>query len=720
MQHDYAAPMTDISTVPYSSLRRGGNCGRLGTPRRLLAAPLVGLLVTAAVLLTPGLASADSSSSLTVVGTSDLSDSGLIPTLIQPAFHAAFPQFTFKYIGTATGTAINDAESGSAGASVLIVHAESLENQFVASGFSFEPYGRAIFTNDFVLAGPTGDPAGVGADGAHNVVQAFADVATAGINGGGTPKATFVSRGGTSGTTVEEHKIWAMVAAMATPPTGLLLCTVNSTDGGGETPIAAGNGVTASGQACPNSGALPTGSALPPWYVATGLTQGPNVVAANACNGYPSGPNSCYVLTDRGTFDYAASGLDPAGAIPGLKIVTRDDSPSAPGGQFFLTNYFHAYIINPNKPDEQVNLTAAQDLLNFLTSPIVQSQLRTYLDDTSDPGGAPFVADASPEISVTSGFPSTVAAGHTVTVTGTLTNAEPGYPSLSGKTVSVDELLAGVPVRVASGTTNSAGGFSIAFTPPSSGSYELATGQIQQIENSQVNPVFGDILSPAATSPSSMSVQASIAIINARGSAGGASVTGSVSPAAPDGNANVTILARRQGSTGAFTQVGGESLTGGQGSYAANAALLPGKWQLEATYTDPGELLSATSSTVNVTVPSSSTTVRFKKLKVRKGHVTLTGTLSAAPSTAGATVQLYAMRTAKLGKSGSTKSVRMDVVARAAVSFPRVGKTSIGRGKTKFTIRAKLKRGYRYVLQLKYAPKGASSSYSRLKSLTVR
>ena len=68
-----------------------------------------------------------------------------------------------------------------------------------------------------------------------------------------------------------------------------MLCGVSSANGGGETPIAAGHGVTASGQACPGAGALPKGAALPKWYVATGLTQGPNVQAANACNGFPSG-----------------------------------------------------------------------------------------------------------------------------------------------------------------------------------------------------------------------------------------------------------------------------------------------------------------------------------------------------------------------------------------------------------------------------------------------
>jgi ABC-type tungstate transport system permease subunit len=683
--------------------------------------PLLGLVIAAVMLLTPGLAAADNSSSLTVIGTSDVSDSGLMSNLIQPQFHAAFPQFTFKYVGTSTGNAINSAMSGAAGASVLIVHAASLENQFVAGGFSQEPFGRAIFTNDFVLGGPaSGDPAGVAANGQHNIVQAFADIAAAGDNGGGTPKVTFVSRGGTPGTTVEEHQIWALVDKSGLTPSGVLLCTVSAGNGGGETPIAAGNGVSASGQPCPNNGSLPSGGQLPKWYVITGVSQGPNVVLANSCNGFQSPANTCYVLTDRGTFDFLASGTDPIGAIPNLGIVTRGpQDASAPGGPDLLVNYFHAYVINPSKPGETVNLTAAQDFVNFLTSPALQSQLKVYLDDLDpkiDPAGAPFVADASPDLTA-SGFPSTNNGGSSVTVTGQLTNAEVGYPALANKTVNVDELVGGVPVPVKSGTTNSSGGYSITFVPPSSGSYQVSTGQIQMIEDTSLSPVFGDLLSPAATDPVKVNVQGAVTISSTKGSAGGATATGVVSPGAPDSNATVEILARRQNSTEGFSQAGGTSLSSGQSAYAVTASLQPGKWQLETSYRDPGELSAATSRPVNVTVPPNSTTVGFKSVKVRHGKLTISGKLSQASGAGGATVKLFALRTAAL--SGS-HSVRRIVRVRADVSFPRVGKTSLGAGKNKFTIKAKLKRGFRYVLQLQYAPKGAPSSFSKLKTVAVR
>jgi tungstate transport system substrate-binding protein len=576
-------------------------------PRRALALACAACLCLFA--LPAGAAQADSPTSLTVVGTSDVSDSGLSPNVILPQFHAAYPQFVYKYIGTATGTAITNAETGSVGASVLIVHAASLENQFVAGGYSYEQYGRAIFTNDFILAGPSGDPAGVAGNAGSNIVQAFEDIATAGINGGGTPKVTFVSRGGTPGTTVEEHQIWALVASN-NPPAGLLLCAVSAANGGGDTPIASGNGVTANGQPCPNSGALPTAGQLPTWYVATGLTQGPNVVAANACTGYQSPANTCYVLTDRGTYDYLISGVDPAGTIGLANLTHGPQSATAPGGANLLVNYFHAYIINPAKPNEAVNLPAAQHFVDLLTSPSFQSQLKYYLNATSDRLGAPFVADASPMLTA-SALPSTDKAGKAVTVTGTLSNVEPGYPALAGKTVSVDEIVAGIPVPVGSGTTTPTGTYSISFVPKATGDYEVATVPIAQIESgTTLSPPFGDLLSPAATNPVQMTVSAP--------------------PSGP-----------------------------------------------------------------------SASSVSLKNATVKKGRLTVSGTVRPAPTASGAQVELLAVH----GTGGGR--------------LKEIAHTSVGKGKTTFAIKAKLKRGSRYALQLEYVQKDQPAAFSRLSSIDV-
>jgi ABC-type tungstate transport system permease subunit len=672
--------------------------------RRLLVLPVLGLVAAAVFLTAPAEASADTSSSLTVIGTSDMSDSGLVPNAIQPGFQKAYPQYTFKYIGTGSGNAIAQAESGAAGASVLVVHAESLENEFVAGGYSYEQYGRALWINDFVLAGANADPAGVAANASNNVAQAFADVAAAGINGGGTPKATFVSRGGTAGTTVSEHAVWQLVSTSGLAPAGLLLCTLSSANGGGETPIAAGNGVTASGQPCPNNGALPPGTALPAWYAATGLSQGPNVQAANACNGFPSGANSCYVYTDSGTYDYLASGTDPAGMIPALRIVTQDNGATAPGGPHELINYFHGYIINPSKPGQTVNLPAAQAFLNYITSPTVQAQVAAYLQGH----GTPFTPTASPLLT-SSPFPATflARAGKKLTVKGTLTNAQPGYPVLSGETVAVSKVVNGLPVSVATGKTDSQGNYSISFVPPTTGNYEVTTNQIAKVENSSLNPVFGDLLSPAATTPKKITVHSVITQLASTTQGGQALIRGKVSPGTGHVKATVTLFATPVGSKQGFKKVGTYKLAANDANFAV---VLPtvgaSTWLVKAKYADSGQVVAATARTIKVTVGAKpNTSVSFSSVKVAKqgGKVTVSGTINPGASARGATIEVLTMKTAG-----------------AAPQFGEKTTVKLGPATTKFTVHLKLKTGNRYFLRLVNKQTGQSPSDSGLKTVNVK
>jgi ABC-type tungstate transport system permease subunit len=619
-------------------------------PRRLIA-PLAAA-AAALMLLTPSLARADSSSTLTVVGTSDVSDSGLIQNVIQPAFQAAYPQFTFKYIGTATGTAITDAETGAVGASALIVHAASLENQFVAGGYSYEPYGRALWTNDFVLAGPTADPAGVRANAANGVAQAFADVASAGIAG----KATFVSRGGTPGTTVEEHQIWALVAQNNLESSGLVLCVVNAANGGGETPIAAGAGVT-NGQLCPNAGALPPGSALPSWYKASGLTQGPNVVNANACD-YSSGANSCYVFTDRGTYDYLQSGTDPAGAVPNLTILTQNNGATAPGGQYALVNYFHGYIINPSKPGQTVNLPAAQDFLNLITSPTIQAQLAHYL--ASSAGGAPFTADASPLITTTKKLPKKYTASKPLDISGTVANAQPGYPALGGVVVTLNHVAGSVTVPVATAKTSKTGGFTLKVTLPASGSYTLSTPQFSQIENATLDPVYGDTLSPAVTSASKISVKGVVSALSATSLGGRALVTGAVSPSSGHVKGRVTVYARRAGSKVRYRKLTALKLAATDGRFATVATLKPGHWQIKAFFSDKGTVQTSAAQTTTVTVAAAATAhIAGTGGSVSKSGALTTHVRFSPKATKGAKVSLVV---AKLSATGAPARSTLDSV----------------------------------------------------------
>ncbi len=134
---------------------------------RVIVVFLAVLAVLVGFALSPPASRAETNSTtLTIVGTSDVSDSGLSNVLT-----ADFTSFydnahrgvhiSVGYKGEGTQAAITDAEAGNG--SALLVHAASLENQFVGSGFSLEKYGRAVFHGDFVLLGPTSDPAHVDA-----------------------------------------------------------------------------------------------------------------------------------------------------------------------------------------------------------------------------------------------------------------------------------------------------------------------------------------------------------------------------------------------------------------------------------------------------------------------------------------------------------------------------------------------------------------------------
>ncbi len=100
-----------------------------------------------------------------------------------------------RHIGAGTGEALKIAEKGNI--DLVMVHARSLEEKFVAAGFGTE---RIPFMyNDFVIVGPSGDPAGV--RGLKSATAALAKIAA--------KAAPFVSRGDKSGTHVAETELWA-------------------------------------------------------------------------------------------------------------------------------------------------------------------------------------------------------------------------------------------------------------------------------------------------------------------------------------------------------------------------------------------------------------------------------------------------------------------------------------------------------------------------------
>jgi len=131
--------------------------------------------------------------------TTSTQDTGLLDVLV-PAFEHA-TGYQVKTIAVGTGAALAMGEKGDA--DVLLVHAPSAEEAYMAKGRGLER--KLVMHNMFILAGPSGDPAKV--RGAATAVEAFKRIAAAG--------APFVSRADDSGTNLKELEIWK--AAGITP-----------------------------------------------------------------------------------------------------------------------------------------------------------------------------------------------------------------------------------------------------------------------------------------------------------------------------------------------------------------------------------------------------------------------------------------------------------------------------------------------------------------------
>lgn len=535
--------------------------------RRPALAALASLIALSFDLtLLPAVSTADDTGTLTVVGTSDVYDSNLVQSVLKPGFEAAYPQYHLNYVSKGTGAAITYAEAGTA--SAMIVHAASLENQFVADGYSAERFGRAIFWGDFVLLGPKSDPAGVLTSSTHDIVGAFEKIAAAGALG----NANFVSRGGTPGTTVQEHAIWALTA-------GVPKCAVSSANGGGASPST-------------TPGDCPSSISYPSWYHATGLTQGPNLTNASACN-YPSDEGNCYVLTDRGTFKY----LESTGALAQadakkLQIVTRDNAPTSRGGSELLVNSFHAYAVNPAKfagnPGVQINSAAAKAFLGWVTSPAAQRAVSRYLASAGDP---PFIPSAAPALSSTS-IPRIVRANHAFTVRGKIANVVPGTPPLGGVRVRLrfvrSTSLLNPPVTVASAATTADGRFAITYTPVANGSYSLAVPGITKIEKPALSPVFGDLLTATGRSLGSSRVTGVPAIASTSVTRHYVTIKGRLYPRVFGSRGTLSIYAehldRRRRS---YVRVAQGALVNGQVSFTARFRLGSGRFAVRVRYVNP-------------------------------------------------------------------------------------------------------------------------------------
>lgn len=191
--------------------------------------------VIAVILFVAGLTSASAQErQLVIAATTSYQDSGLADFIATT--YRQRTGITTKLLSQPTGAALSTAHNGFV--DVVIGNSPAAQDRFMDGGDGSRR-SRMMF-DDFVIAGPVDDPAGVRGKDAPQALRTIAQ-----------KRATFVSRGDNSGTHVLEQSLWA--AAGVNPKTR------------------SGN-----------------------WYRETGLGMGLTTAMAARVNGY--------ILVDRGTW----------------------------------------------------------------------------------------------------------------------------------------------------------------------------------------------------------------------------------------------------------------------------------------------------------------------------------------------------------------------------------------------------------------------------------
>ncbi|MGV3655741.1 MAG: substrate-binding domain-containing protein [Noviherbaspirillum sp.] len=129
--------------------------------------------------------------------TTSTENSGLLKVLL-PAFEAK-TNSKVHVISVGTGKALEMAKNGDV--DVTLVHARKSEDKFVAEGHGVNR--RDVMYNDFIIVGPTSDPAGI--KGGKDVIAAMKKIVDS--------KSKFISRGDNSGTDQMEKAYWKQVGA---------------------------------------------------------------------------------------------------------------------------------------------------------------------------------------------------------------------------------------------------------------------------------------------------------------------------------------------------------------------------------------------------------------------------------------------------------------------------------------------------------------------------
>ena len=158
--------------------------------RILVSIGMLGLFCIS--LLLPGLSMAQSGKFILLASTIGPIDSGIVD-LLENQFEKE-TGIRVRHVGAGTGAALDIAKNGNV--DLVLVHAKSLEEKFIAAGYGTERID--LMYNDFVIVGPSSDPAGI--KGMKQATEALQTISEKGV--------TFISRGDRSGTHVAEMELW--------------------------------------------------------------------------------------------------------------------------------------------------------------------------------------------------------------------------------------------------------------------------------------------------------------------------------------------------------------------------------------------------------------------------------------------------------------------------------------------------------------------------------
>ena len=148
-------------------------------------------LAVALVFLVLNAAGAATDKEIICASTTSTENSGLFGYLF-PIFEKK-TGIKVKVVARGTGASIEMGKRGDA--DVVFVHAKEQELKAVEEGFFVNRH--EVMYNDFIIIGPTGDPAGI--KGIKSAAEAFKKIAGS---------SSFVSRGDNSGTHTKELSIW--------------------------------------------------------------------------------------------------------------------------------------------------------------------------------------------------------------------------------------------------------------------------------------------------------------------------------------------------------------------------------------------------------------------------------------------------------------------------------------------------------------------------------